>query len=209
MATLTAYPAEVCRERSPIGKRTLNKTVQVNLLPKVAAGEQPAVALCVERYGGLVWSIARKYLRDRAEAEDAVQEVFIAVWRAADRFDPAVASETTFIAMIARRRLIDRVRKIGRKPDESELGAVNEPMVETTDRLEVADEARIAAAALDELGEPQRTVLKLSIYDGLSHGDIAEKMDLPLGSVKTYIRRGLQKIREMLTGSLEASEVNS
>jgi len=51
----------------------------------VAAGEQPAVALCVERYGGLVWSIARKYLRDRAEAEDAVQEVFIAIWRAADR----------------------------------------------------------------------------------------------------------------------------
>ena len=173
----------------------------MNLLPKVAAGEQPAVALCAERYGGLVWSIARKYLRDRAESEDAVQEVFIALWRAADRFDPAVASETTFVAMIARRRLIDRCRKLGREKGESELGAVNEPAYEPTDNLELADDARIAAAALDELGEPQRTVLKLSIYEGPRHETIAEKMRHPLGSVNTYTRRGLQKVRDRLTRS--------
>ena len=85
-----------------------------NVLHRVAAGDRAAVRECLARYGGLVWSLVRRSTSDAAEAEDAVQEIFVDVWQSASRFDPAVASEATFIAMIARRRLIDRARRRNR-----------------------------------------------------------------------------------------------
>src|SRR5436190_14026687 len=84
------------------------------LLGRVAAGDEAAVRECLARYGGLVWSIARRF--EPSDAEDAVQEIFLDLWKSAARFDRAVASETAFVAMIARRRLIDRRRTRGRRP---------------------------------------------------------------------------------------------
>ena len=86
-------------------------TVSPPILPRVAAGEPTALAECMERYGGLVWSIALRLTGSRADAEDAIQEIFIDLWKSAARFDGAVASEKAFVAMIARRRLIDRRRR--------------------------------------------------------------------------------------------------
>ena len=79
-----------------------------SLLQQVAAGQSQAVSEVIDAYGGLVWSLARKYFGRSAEAEDAVQDAFIAVWKSAERFDPEVAGESTYIAMIARRRMIDQ-----------------------------------------------------------------------------------------------------
>ncbi|MCX5746449.1 MAG: sigma-70 family RNA polymerase sigma factor, partial [Proteobacteria bacterium] len=84
------------------------------LLARVAVGDRGALRECLDRYGGLVWSIARRF--EASEAEDAVQEIFVDLWKSAVRYDPEVASEPTFIAMIARRRLIDRRRSRGRRP---------------------------------------------------------------------------------------------
>src|SRR3954470_14464574 len=84
------------------------------LLGRVAAGDQQAVRECLARYGGLVWSIARRF--EAADAEDAVQEIFLDLWKSAARFDRQIASEASFVAMIARRRLIDRKRTRGRRP---------------------------------------------------------------------------------------------
>ena len=82
-------------------------TIESPVLPRVATGESAAVAECLNRYGNLVWSLARRSCPDVQAAEDAVQDIFLKLWTVADRFDPEIASESTFVAMIARRRLID------------------------------------------------------------------------------------------------------
>ena len=91
------------------------------ILKRIASGNTPAVQECLDTYGGLVWSLALRMLPNANEAEDAVQEIFIDIWKNAERFDEAQASETTFIAMIARRRLIDRLRKVNRQPNIDSL----------------------------------------------------------------------------------------
>lgn len=177
------------------------------LLQRVANGDQQALAELTDRYGGLVWSLARRFCYGTAEAEDAVQEIFVDLWKSAGRFDPAVAGEATFVAMIARRRLIDRRRRAGRIPPVSALSEGVEPAHERTEAnpLEVREEAAAATEALETLRPEQQRVLRLSIYQGLSHEKIAETTGLPLGTVKTHMRRGLIRLRERLTGSGGAS----
>jgi RNA polymerase sigma-70 factor (ECF subfamily) len=168
-------------------------------LQRIAAGDRAAVAECIDRYGKLVWSLARRFTHDQAEAEDAVQEVFIDLWSHAGRYDPAVATESTFIAMIARRRLIDRLRKSKRQPGIDELtaeAAIELPSVQQD--LETRDEAARAARVIAELRPEQQKVLELSVYHGLTHSGIAEQLGMPIGTVKTHLRRGLIAIRERL-----------
>ncbi|MEJ2601953.1 MAG: sigma-70 family RNA polymerase sigma factor [Gammaproteobacteria bacterium] len=99
-------------------------TGQPSLLERIGNGDQQAVALCVERYSGLVWSLARRFIAIEADAEDAVQEIFVEIWNTAGRFDPSKSAEATYISMIARRRLIDRLRKTSREPDRENLDDV-------------------------------------------------------------------------------------
>lgn len=167
-----------------------------SVLERVAAGDQQAVQDCIDAYGGLVWSLARRFFRDSAEAEDAVQEVFLSLWKTAHRFDAKVASEATFVAMVARRRLIDRLRKRTRGPETASEGL--EATTERSERVEMSDEARWALEAFAELGDDQQRVLRMAIHHGLSHERIAESTGMPLGTVKTHIRRGLIKVREVL-----------
>ncbi len=172
---------------------------QRGLLERTAQGDPAAVRECIERYGGLVWSIARRLMFNEAEAQDAVQEVFIEVWKYAGRYDPSIASETAFIAMIARRRLIDRRRRASRSLEREALDDVAQ--VETAPpsaTSEISDEAAVATAALEQLSSEQQKVLRLSIYQGLSHERIARAIGLPLGTVKTHARRGLLKLRALL-----------
>ena len=103
---------------------------ELTTLQRIAAGETEAVRECMDRYGGLVWSLARRFLYSSNEAEDAVQEIFLDLWKHAGRFDPNVAAEATYVAMIARRRLIDRVRKRtrgGNTTVQLEEDAINQP----------------------------------------------------------------------------------
>lgn len=169
------------------------------LLGRTARGDSTAMRECIDRYGGLVWSIARRLMFTDAEAEDAVQEVFLEVWKYSSRFDPGIASETAFIAMIARRRMIDRRRRssrdIAREPLADDAASSSAEPSAPTER---SDDASRAAAALCQLSEEQQNVLRLSIYQGLSHERIARAVGLPLGTVKTHARRGLLKLRTLL-----------
>ncbi len=168
-----------------------------SLLQQVAKGDERAVRDCIDRFGGLVWSLARRMVPN--EAEDAVQEIFVELWKHAGRYDPSVASETAFVAMIARRRLIDRRRRIERSPASSALPddpAEREPVTAPT--LELREDVAKAAAALNQLSPEQQRVLRLSVYRGLSHERIAAVTGLPLGTVKTHARRGLMRIRDLL-----------
>jgi RNA polymerase sigma-70 factor (ECF subfamily) len=161
---------------------------------------------CMDRFGGLVWSLARRVTTSASEADDAVQEIFIDLWKSAGRFDPSIASETTFVAMIARRRLIDRGRRRKRRPDAASLpDAVQPEAAPEADRTERSEEAARATAAFERLRPEQQRVLQLAIYHGCSHEDIARTTGLPLGTVKTHARRGLIRLREILRdeGALE------
>ncbi len=175
-------------------------TAAASLLQRVAAGDAVAVRDCIAHYGGLVWSIARRF--ELADAEDAVQEIFLDLWKSAARFDPALGSEATFIAMIARRRLIDRRRTRRRRPTTEQLPEV--PSIPDAGIApDASAEANKAAAALHQLRPEQRQVLVLSTCHGMSHGEIAAQTGMPLGTVKAHARRGLLSIRAALLGVQE------
>lgn len=169
------------------------------ILQRIALGDKTAVQDCLKAYGGLVWSLARRMSPNTDDAEDAVQEIFIDIWKNAGRFDASQSSETTFIAMIARRRLIDRLRHSNRRlsPDSLEDLTV-EPANNSDGSLQMSVEAKEAAKALEVLRPEQRQVLQLSIIQGLSHQEISDATGIPLGTVKTHARRGLLQVREFL-----------
>ncbi|MBL9121682.1 MAG: sigma-70 family RNA polymerase sigma factor [Phycisphaerae bacterium] len=196
--------------RIPAGRSTPTRvcplTSERPILARVAASEPGAATECIRRFRGLVWSLARRLCPTAAEAEDAVQEIFIDLWRSAGRYDASIASEATFVALIARRRLIDRTRRRKRRPEQfvspESLGSIPEgpkgdegPADPSSDTREIA---AIAQRAFDRLRPEQRRVLHLSIRQGQSHEQIATTTGLPLGTVKTHARRGLIKLREML-----------
>ena len=176
------------------------------ILQRIAAGDATAVEECLKKYGGLVWSLANRYCRVGGEAEDATQEIFVELWRNADRFDPQKAGETTFISMIARRRLIDRNRKRQSAPDTV---SISEEAFEVTedssvDSVELSEEAAKASRCMKKLSKNQRQILTLSIDRGHAQSAIASALDMPLGTVKSYARRGLLQLRECMKRPLSA-----
>ncbi len=178
-----------------------------DLLPRVASGEPRAAEELMDRYGALIWSLARRHSRRSADAEDAVQEIFLALWKNADRFDASRASEPTFITMIARRRLIDLHRHKQRRPPTEGHEADLETLTDLrSGDIEVKAEAKLASRALGTLKPREREVVLLSTYQGMSHSEIANHVDMPLGTVKTYIRRGLMRVREALEQPKQAAE---
>jgi RNA polymerase sigma-70 factor (ECF subfamily) len=170
-----------------------------SILGRVALGDSKAVRECIDEFGGLVWAIARRMTRSRADAEDAVQEIFIDVWRSASRFDATQGSEKVFITTIARRRLIDRMRR-GR------MAHLMDP-VESLEDLrwaepgnggEIRVEAEYAAEVVARLRPEQRKVLRMGLLEGLTHSEIATATGMPLGTVKTQMRRGLIQVRQWM-----------
>lgn len=161
---------------------------------------------CLARYGALVWSLARRHTASTAEAEDASQEIFVDLWRSAGRYDAQVASEAAFIAVIARRRLIDARRKSARRFEAPA------DVVDTRDERpdpELCTEAALAAKALEQIRPEQREVLLLATCQGLSHDEIAKETGMPLGTVKAHARRGLSRIRAALLGVQDEGERSS
>ena len=175
------------------------QSLSPSVLQRIASGEAAAVRECIAEYGALVWSLARRLSRTPADAEDATQEIFLDIWRSAARFDATQGSDKVFIAMIARRRLIDRLRKTTGEPamdpvEVLETVAWSDPGTTSETSLE----AEQAARALQELRPEQREVLELGLLHGLSQSEIAARLDMPLGTVKSFMRRGLIRVREYL-----------
>ena len=170
-----------------------------DILQRIAGQDKEAVGECLDAYGKLVWSLARKYTKTREDAEDAVQDIFIDIWKYAARFDARKSPECAFITLIARRRLIDRLRKSTLQPQTAVFE--DEMQNETCDadkKLHILLEVRYAVAALNKLGAQQKQIVQMSIYGGMTHSEIARTTGLPLGTVKSQIRRGFQKIRESI-----------
>ncbi len=170
-----------------------------NLLPSIAAGDPGAVETFLRRHSGMVWGLARRFCRSAEDAEDATQEIFVEVWKSAARFDADFGSEVTFLMTIARRRLIDRARRQGRRPATDLLDDAGIlPAPASVDKAELHDEVQRAKAALSQLRPEQREVLDLALGQGRTHQEIAAAIGIPLGTVKSHARRGLMRLREML-----------
>jgi RNA polymerase sigma-70 factor (ECF subfamily) len=174
--------------------------LSTSLLQSVSTGDPDAVRACIDRFGALVWSLSRRFSPSPSDAEDAAQEIFVELWKSAGRFDPTVASEATFVAMIARRRLVDRQRRRQRRLDTEPLPELPPAAEEgSSPSGERAAEATLAARAVAQLRPEQQKVLLLATYHGLSHEEIASATGMPLGTVKAHARRGLIKVRELLS----------
>jgi len=173
---------------------------ETSLLARVADGDPSAVRDVLSRYSALVWSLSSSLSKDPHEVEDVVQDIFVDVWRSAGRYDPAVASEATFIATIARRRVIDRRRRAGRRVDPEPLDEELAPGAEDEGlrQVDLDDEAQQAREAVAQLSGDRRRVLEMSVVEGLTHREIAADTGIPLGTVKSHIRRGLAEVSEKL-----------
>jgi RNA polymerase sigma-70 factor (ECF subfamily) len=170
--------------------------VAESLFQRIAAGDEGAVRECLDVHGGRVWALARRFSADRAEAEDGAQEIFISLWKSAHRYDPQKGSEAAFVATIARRRMIDRLRARGGRV---QTVTVQEPEVarhDTTRQMEAALDLARVREVIDELETEPRKVVELAVLQGYSHGQVADATGLALGTVKSHVRRSLIKVRD-------------
>ena len=169
-----------------------------DVVRRIAAGDTDALRTLYDRYGTILFGMAYRLLGDRQLAEDCVQEIFVTVWRSAGRYDPARARVTTWLFAVGRNKMVDMLRWRSRRPVE--------PLPEQWSSDESPDSAELAAAAEDgesvaaalaELSEPQREVLSLAYFEGLTHAEIAARLGVPLGTVKGRIRLALERLRTL------------
>ena len=178
------------------------------LLRRMAAGDEAALGALYDLWSGRVHALALWILKDADDAEDVVEETFWQIWRTANRYQGGRSAGSTWIMMIARSRALDRVRARKRRADwtaapgtvsalQDQLGDASPPE-QPGSRVEVADHQAQLLSALAGLPSDQRTALELAYFEGLSHGEIAERTSQPLGTVKTRIRLAMQKLRQGL-----------
>jgi RNA polymerase sigma-70 factor (ECF subfamily) len=162
------------------------------ILRQLASGDGHALGELYERYASVVKGLAMRILRDRSDAEEVVQDVFVQVWSQAARFDPLRGTPQAWLCTIARTRAIDRLRRrVARRED------VGVPCMAVTEGPRSEDGIAVREA-LDGIPPDQRRALELAYYDGLTHSEIARKVGAPLGTIKTRIRTALTRLRGTL-----------
>jgi len=167
------------------------------LISRVRRGDQQAMAQLYDRYSGVVYAVALRVLADTAAAEDVLQDVFMQLWRKPSAFDASRGSLAPWLAVIARNRAIDQIRK--RKPEtdvEDIVIAVDADLEGDTARKLSIDKVR---GALNAMAPGQRRLLEMAFFEGLTHTEIAAKTGDPLGTVKTRIRAGLLALRKAVS----------
>ncbi len=181
-----------------------------DLMNRVRARDPEALRALYDRHASLVHGLGLRVLRDATEAEDLVQDVFLHLWRRAEMFDGERGVFTGWLVSLARNRAIDRLRARRtreRKGDEFEAEQAAPPTAGPSDpdATTYANELRGAVVrALGTLPDQQRAALELAYFGGLSHSEIAERLDAPLGTVKTRVRQGMLRLRELLGEFVDA-----
>jgi RNA polymerase sigma-70 factor, ECF subfamily len=168
------------------------------LVGRIARGDEQALAELYDRYGRPAYRLAVRILRDAALAEDAVQDAFLAAWRTAAGFDPRRGSAATWLMTLVHRRTVDVVRR----EDRRRAGVLDDAPVAsgdaTDDAAELREQRRAVQSALAQLGAAEREALELAYYGGLSQSEIAERLGVPLGTVKSRMFTGLGRLRDLL-----------
>ncbi len=177
------------------------------LIGGAAAGDERAIAALYDRYGGVVYAVAFRIVGQRADAEEIVVEAFAQAWRDASRFEAGRGSVAGWLTMIARSRALDLVRARARRERITATAAADRPdrspamgdfHSDPSRAVDHAERRVRVREALDSLSPPQRQAIELAFFEGLSQSEIAERLQEPLGTVKTRVRLGMQKLRELL-----------
>lgn len=172
----------------------------VDLLKAIAGRDETALAAIYDRYRVILFGLLIRILNSREEAEDVLQEVFLQVWRRAADFDENRGRPFTWLVTLARSRGIDRLRSLAARERVAIAGS-REPSEEVSDAVADAfksEQRQLVLTALDQLPDEQKRALVLAYFDGLTQSEIANKLGAPLGTVKTRMRAGLIKLRELL-----------
>ena len=184
------------------------------LLARSGLGDRAAFATLYERSSPHLLGVVLRINRDRAQAEDVLQDVYVNVWRAAQSFDASQSQPLTWLTSIARNRAIDSLRRAQTQPklqtspssndeDDDVYDTVADDAPGPLDLLSRASDARALSACMQGLSAPQRQSVALAFYDGLSHAEVAEKMRQPLGTVKSWVRRALQSLKSCLEAAVQ------
>jgi RNA polymerase sigma-70 factor (ECF subfamily) len=170
-------------------------------LNRVANGDRAALRLVYDMTAAKLFGVCLRILNDRSEAEDVLQEVYLTVWQKAATFDEARASPITWLVAIARNRAIDRARSAApsRRSDPIEAAAdVEDPGTTAFESFASAQENERLKSCLDEIEERQSLAIRAAFMGGFTYEELAERSGVPLGTMKSWIRRGLAKLRECL-----------
>lgn len=174
------------------------------LLRRIASGDGDALTELFDRHSPVVLGLLVRIVGGRAEAEEVLQEVFLQAWMQADRYDEERATPRGWLLMLARSRALDRLRRREtqrRREDEAAGGAGDAVVPMGTARLEAAERRSRIGAALGILSPEQRNCIELAFFEGLTHTQIAERLQAPLGTVKSRILLGMNKLRQALSPS--------
>jgi RNA polymerase sigma-70 factor (ECF subfamily) len=169
------------------------------LLALCSRADENALGELYDRYGRVAYGLALRIVRDRALAEDAVQEAFLAVWRTADRFLAERAKASTWILTLVHRRAVDLVRRQERRRGEP-LEAVPEPVAseQVEEQATIRFQRQVVQEALRRLPPEQREALELGYYAGLTQSELAERLGQPLGTIKSRMFTGLTRLKDLL-----------
>lgn len=179
-----------------------------DLLRRVAQGDEEALGRLYDRFGPVLYAVAYRVVNEKADAEEVVMEAFAQAWREAQRFDPSRGSVAAWLTMMARSRALDLARSQSRRSRITDTAAREEPATAPAmsagfrnpgSAVEDSERREAVASALAALSPPQRIAIELAYYEGLSQSEIAERLREPLGTIKTRMRLGMQKLREALT----------
>ncbi|KQU78160.1 MULTISPECIES: sigma-70 family RNA polymerase sigma factor [unclassified Rhizobacter] len=183
------------------------------LLARSGLGDRQAFAVLYERTSAHLFAVVLRINRDRAQAEDVLQEVYVNVWRAAQSFDAAQSQPLTWLTSVARNRAIDSLRRKQTEPqtqpapfnDDEDKDVYDDVADDAPTPLEMlsrASDARALAQCMEGLSAPQRQSVALAFYDGLSHAEVADRMREPLGTVKSWVRRALLSLKACLDNAV-------
>ncbi|HEX3835568.1 MAG TPA: sigma-70 family RNA polymerase sigma factor [Steroidobacteraceae bacterium] len=171
------------------------------LLAQIALGNRAAFEALYRATANRLFGICLRVLAHRAEAEDALQDVFTVVWRKAAQFDPTRASATSWLAMIARNKAIDRLRSMPAQQARTRLELakdVEDPGASPSQQVQTAIDRVQLEQCLERLEPRRRSLIRAAFFDGVTYEELAANIEAPLGSIKSWIRRGLMQLRECL-----------
>ncbi len=179
------------------------KNVDLDLMQRVASGDAGAVEELYDRFSSLVFRMSMQSMPTRAEAEDAVQEVFVRLWRTAERYDPERAALVTWVMLITRRHLVDRLRRKRARIQSTTLNeSAGHPDADASvpigARMEDREKYEALLAKIESLPELQRTVVTRTYLGGQTLRQVGEELDVPLGTVKSALSRALVRLRERM-----------
>lgn len=196
------------RETSPpLARSTSARRASDSLaaaLSKVGDGDRGAFAQVYHHASAKLFGVCLRVLGNRSEAEDALQEAFIKVWLKAAAFDPARSSPITWLAALARNTAIDRLRARASRPSEplsSEALGVPDSSASPADRLEASDQSRLVARCIDQLEARQAAAIRGAFFGGATYAELASRESVPLGTMKSWVRRGLASLKSAFSAS--------